>query len=145
MSLRGDIYIHEECYSNHSKMAGQYCIFHDFQKLESYQTGWEAIEEFLLMCQSFNIYLCFLWALFMESLSSSHSICSQSPSQSRFQGFFPNGIPTHFPGFLAAFQWLTPGWQMVQMAHYIFPGLMEKTVSNLTVLAWCLMAEKAAQ
>ena len=58
--------------------------------------------------------------------------------QMAFQHTFPHS-------FLCAFQWLTPGWQMVQMARYIFPGLMKKTVRNLTTLAWCLVAELAAQ
>lgn len=59
--------------------------------------------------------------------------------------FFSNAIPACFSGFLSAFQWLAPGQQMVQMAYYIFPGLMKRTVRNLAALAWCLMADNAAQ
>lgn len=129
-------------------MPGKYFISYNFQKQKSYQIGWEAIEEFLLIFQSFNMYLCFLSTLFMESLSFSYSVCSQFCfvffPKAGFR-FFPNDIPACFPGFLSAFQWLAPGQQMVQMAYYIFPGLMKRNVRNLTALAWCLIAEKAAQ
>lgn len=87
----------------------------------------------------FAFSMLFLWSLF---LMLSMLLVSFSEQVS---GFFPNDIPTHFLGLLAASQWLTPGSQMVPMAHYIFPGLMKKIVRNLTALAWCRMAEKAAQ
>lgn len=85
--LQGDIYMHKECNINHNKMPVKYYIFYHCQKQEWYQIGWEVIEEFLLICQSFNIYLCSLCALFVESLSSSCSIHSQSLSQSTFHFF----------------------------------------------------------
>lgn len=87
----------------------------------------------------FTFSVLFLWSLFLVLNMLLVSFSEQ------VSGFIPNDIPTHFLGLLAASQWLTPGSQMVPVAHYIFPGLMKKTVRNLTALDWCRIAEKAAQ
>lgn len=92
------------------------------------------------LTDSFAVFVLILWNLFLPLVQYAPSLFPTAGFS-----FFPNGIPTHFPRFLSAFQWLTPGRQMVQMARYIFAGLMKKTVRNLTTLAWCLLAELAAQ
>lgn len=58
---------------------------------------------------------------------------------------FPNGIPTHFPRFLSAFQWLTPGDRWYKWPAIYLLDWWRKLSRNLTTLAWCLLAELAAQ
>lgn len=145
--LQGDIYMHEECNINHYKMPGKYYIFYDCQKIriinhiklvERRQKNFFWFVRALTY--SFAVFVLFLWNLFLPLVQYAPSLFPTAGFS-----FFPNGIPTHFPRFLSAFQWLTPGRQMVQMARYIFAGLMKKTVRNLTTLAWCLVAELAAR
>lgn len=98
--------MHEECNINHYKMPGKYYIFYDCPKIriinliklvERRQKNFFRFVRALT--DSFAVFVLILWNLFLPLVQYAPSLFPTAGFS-----FFPNGIPTHFPRFLSAFQ-----------------------------------------